>query len=439
VERQREQSRSTGVVISTCVASLAVHATVAGLAWIAYQAYHDREARNAAAFQATPVGAPIAIELPAFAEGKYVADEGPDPVGAPPELHGGDAVAHMDTGKPGAGGERAVPEPALNLSDGDEHMRLSRDVVNRLDRDQLQRLDVSRLRASWEDRRATTHPMELTFVATGEGVVMERRPPALEDPSRGTAAAPSPGTAGADLGAPRQDEGDEDPRTKIGGDRSGALVSSPGVGVLAHEPGLDHRRSAAVASARPLVTQAPVSVPANDHARPLDDVDSEQEVATTVASLVHASTAGGLRGEGRGGTAGEGDPGAGGTSGAGSHARPLGSGDGDVFDINTDDPRLVPYFRQIWAKVQPLWANAFPKSAIMDLKEGLAILVFTVSSDGSVTVAWPPARASGIDEFDRNVANAIRRAAPFAPIPKELGRTTLRIRAPFHASNPIVR
>jgi outer membrane biosynthesis protein TonB len=56
-----------------------------------------------------------------------------------------------------------------------------------------------------------------------------------------------------------------------------------------------------------------------------------------------------------------------------------------------------------------------------------------------VVVSWPPARPSGIDEFDRNCADAIRRAAPFGPIPKELGVTRLRIRAPFEAKNPIVK
>ena len=47
-----------------------------------------------------------------------------------------------------------------------------------------------------------------------------------------------------------------------------------------------------------------------------DDVDSEQEVATTVRSLVHASTAGGQEGQGQGGNGPGADPGAGGAIGA---------------------------------------------------------------------------------------------------------------------------
>jgi TonB family protein len=93
-------------------------------------------------------------------------------------------------------------------------------------------------------------------------------------------------------------------------------------------------------------------------------------------------------------------------------------------------------------KIDPLWANAFPRSALLELKQGTVILEFTVAADGGVRVSWPPLRPSGIDEFDRNCAEAIRRAGPFAPLPATLldgGRTRLRIRAPFTATNPIVR
>jgi protein TonB len=117
----------------------------------------------------------------------------------------------------------------------------------------------------------------------------------------------------------------------------------------------------------------------------------------------------------------------------------MGLGEGDVFDYWTTDPRLVPYFRRIHAKVDPLWIGAFPKSALLDLKQGTVILELTVSADGSVVVSWPPSRPSGGEDFDRNCADAIRRAAPFPPIPPELGVRTLRIRAPFVASNPVVK
>ena len=92
--------------------------------------------------------------------------------------------------------------------------------------------------------------------------------------------------------------------------------------------------------------------------------------------------------------------------------------------------------------MNPLWQNAFPKSAMLELKQGTVILEFTIALDGSARVTWPPSRPSGIEEFDRNCAEAIRRASPFPPLPaalRENGRTSLRIRAPFVAKNPIIK
>ena len=76
---------------------------------------------------------------------------------------------------------------------------------------------------------------------------------------------------------------------------------------------------------------------------------------------------------------------------------------------------------------------------MLELKQGTVILEFTIGADGAAKVNWPPARPSGIDEFDRNCADAIRRAGPFDPIPKALGVSSLHVRAPFVALNPIVR
>jgi len=216
-------------------------------------------------------------------------------------------------------------------------------------------------------------------------------------------------------------------------------LRAPGVGVLHGKPGADHRTSAPVASGRPDVAQAPVAVNANEKGKPKDDVDTEQEVATTVQSIVHASPAGGAKGAGRGGTGGGGDPGAGAKSGTGSVSGPLGDGNGSTFDINSQDPRLMPWLRQIAQKIHPLWANAFPKSAMLELKQGMVIIAFTVSANGAVSVQWPPVRPSGIPEFDRNCADAIRRAAPLPPIPANLGWSYVRITFPFTIINPMVK
>ena len=430
---------STRVQGATIAASVGVHVVLAaGAFWVAMSNLHpDPELLvEPAAPPAAIASSTFAIELPVVGDGVRIDQGRVDPTGDPPRIAGGETVARLDTGTAGTGGDPSARTRALNLADRDEQMRLSPDLVSRLDRDQLQRLRVARVRQSWEDRRSTTHPTELTLIVTGPGTVLERRPDSLAAPSRGVLQSPSPSVRGGEIGGPG-DEGEGD--HPAGGAQLGSPSSEPGAGLLDARPGLDHRSSAPIASARPDVTPGPVAVPARDPARPRDDLDSDQEVATTVRSLVHASTAGGAQGEGRGGNGGGGDPGAGASEGTGSHARQLGVGEGDVFEYWTSDPRLVSYFRMLHARIDPLWAHAFPRSALLELRQGTVILVFTVLADGRVTVQWPPVRPSGVDEFDRNCAEAIRRAAPLPPIPRELGVSSLTIRAPFIASNPAVK
>ena len=424
-------------------ASLVAHVglvTIAGA--IAYHFAHTRELREAESRTAAP-GAVVAIELPVFAEGTLLADREVVPEGAKPEAHGGATIARVDTGTLGRGG-KATGARAINLAALDEDLSLSPDLTSRLDRDQHQRLKTAALRTTHEDRRATTHPMEVTFLATGTGEHQERRLDAATDPSRGSLVAPLPPSVLGGHAGTRELEALEGPTAATpGASRLGQLVASPGIGVRGGEAGTRHSQGARIAQGRPAVAEGPPTVTAAFRGRPNDTVDSDQEVASLVQAQVHASYAGGLAGEGRGGSNGPApDPGAGGAQGRGSTSRTLGSGDGDVFDWFTNDPMLMPYFRKIHAKVDPLWRDAFPKSAMLELKQGTVILEFTIAADGSARVSWPPARPSGIDEFDKNCADAIRRASPFEPIPaalREMGRTSLRIRAPFVAKNPIVK
>jgi TonB family protein len=285
--------------------------------------------------------------------------------------------------------------------------------------------------------------MELTFLASGKGSLAERRPNAPTVPSRGSLHADAPGVLGGHVGADSNDDATE-VGSSAGAGRAGSLLGSPGEGVRNARAGDDHRASAAILHARPSVAEAKPTLPGVGNGRPNDTIDSDQEVSNAIRGIVQASVAGGHGGDGRGGQpAANTDPGAGGGSAQrGSVARAMGNGDGDLVDWNTSDPTLIPYLRHIHAKVDPLWANAFPKSAMMELKQGTVILDVTIASDGRATVHWPPVRPSGIDEFDRNCADAIRRASPFNAIPqaiKDRGYTQLRIRAPFVAKNPIIQ
>ncbi len=415
--------------------SLAAHAgAVAVLSWVAIFSLSRREVdRREARGRQIDVGV---LELTPAPEGTTLSDERVDPRGVTPTPRGGAAVAHIDDGHVGAGGERAG-ERAEHLANQDDHLRRTTDLPSHLDVDQSPRVASGKKRRTQEDRRSSREPMELTFLAQGDLARMERRAATAADPSRGARAPGATASVeGGRLGG--EQEGTELPG-QLGAASVGATRASPGQGVLDGLPGTDHRDSAAVARARPQVAEQNPSVPAVERGRTQDTIDSEQQVSTLVHSLVHASVAGGNGRPGAGGTMGGGAAGAGALSGRGSHAGPLGMGDGAVVDFGSRDPRLLPYFRAVHAKIDPLWTHAFPKSAMYELKQGTVILEFTVRANGSARVSWPPVRPSGIDEFDRNCADAIRRAAPFPPIPAELGLRELRIRAPFDAKNPIVK
>ncbi len=414
---------------------MVVHGGLLGLlSWVAFLTLSRREAELRAAHGSEVVVA--TLELPQVAEGILLSDEKVDPRGEVPQPSGGGAVAHVDDGRAGRGGETSGAR-ATDLAPQNDKLSLTTSNQSHLDADQMPRIDTGAKRKSFEDRRSSREPMELTFLSQGQLDRLERRLPRESDPSRGVRG-PSllANVAGGRLGASTL--GDE-LSGELGATRVGGTAGAAGRGVLDGKPGADHRESAAVAHARPDVAQEKPSVASVVKGKPSDEVDADQKVSALVHSLVHASAAGGQGGPGQGGSAGGGEAAAGGTAGEGSRAAPLGNGAGGPVDFNTRDPRLMPYFRKIHAKIDPLWANAFPKSALYDLKQGTVILEFVVRADGTASVVWPPARPSGIDEFDRNCAEAIRRASPFGPIPKELGVSQLRIRAPFEARNPIVK
>ncbi|HMI89638.1 MAG TPA: TonB family protein [Polyangiaceae bacterium] len=349
---------------------------------------------------------------------------------------GGEGFARPDMDHAGRGGSRRVDSAALNLADSDDGLTLSREVTSRIDRDQIQRLQTSRERTSYEDRRSTTHPMDLVFLATGDGHRAERRPRAPSDPDRGALRADAASVRGSVVGAPSE-EGDLETHA-AGGALPGRDHAAPGVGVLNGAPGQDHRTSAAVARGRPRVTEGAPSIPSDRTGPPKDTVDSEQEVAATVQSLVHASTAGGVLGGGPGGQEAPGAAGSQGLAGPGSRATPFGGGSGPFTGISDADPRISAYRRSVLAKIYPLWENAFPKSASLEGKQGLAIIALVIYSDGHVD-GVRVARPSGVPEFDDNVRLAVLRAAPFGRFPPNIGTSSMNWKITFDMNNPAVR
>lgn len=380
----------------------------------------------------------VPLDLPPMIVGAGSAEPMAAPPRVPPPPGGGEPSARPDANRTGRGGTRASSAPATNLADRDDGLSLTREVQSRLDRDQVQRVATARERASTEDRRSTTRPMELSFLATGRGRRLEKRAFAERDPSAGALDAPAPNAVGSVAGAEPLPLGGPEPRRAPGGGRFGGRVASPGRGVFDAPLGADHRASAASANARPMVTKGAPAVPSDAAGAARDDADSEQEVAATVQSIVHASTAGGALGSGPGGEPAPGPTGSGGEVGAGSEARPLGNGPGPYFDLDGSDPRLSSYRRSVVAKLWPLWANAFPRSAALEGKQGRAIVSMTIAADGSVHDVRI-ARPSGVPEFDANLCAAVLRASPFGPLPAELHARAMHWTVSFDAVNPAVR
>src|SRR5262249_21187051 len=150
----------------------------------------------------------------------------------------------------------------------------------------------SRRRASREDWRASREPMELTFLAEGRrGTRPEHRKPSEADPSAGGRAWGAVQKQGGGLGAGELPPGFGELARPPGGPVEGVAQASAGRGVRDGVPGEDHRDTALAAFARPMVNQGTPSVPADVRDRPTDNVDSEQEVATRIQSILHASNA----------------------------------------------------------------------------------------------------------------------------------------------------
>jgi TonB family protein len=358
---------------------------------------------------------------------KVTPDEPPQVLGG-----GGDRVPRPDMKRAGRGGTDESAEAALNLADSNDGLTLDRDPINRFDRSQLQRLRTDSERATRDDRRATPNPMQLSFLSSGEGERAYRRPPAKWDPSAGAERATQASVVGGTLGAGEAPPGVDGALSAAGG----ALVGDeerPASGVSDGRPGDDQRRSARVVTARPWVPAARAAVPAPVRDRPNDTLDSAQEVASRVASLIHASSAGGRLGSGAGGTRGPETPSSGAHSGAGSQSLANGYGPGSRRD-DAPDPRLMGYARSILKRVH--WDDAFPEWAISEGRGGVAIISITVRSDGRLSKVRV-VRASGVGEFDRNLVAAIERAAPFDPVPRALG-AELPVQLRFDALNPAV-
>jgi len=120
---------------------------------------------------------------------------------------------------------------------------------------------------------------------------------------------------------------------------------------------------------------------------------------------------------------------------SGRRGDPEGEPEGPAIWLNNPDRRYLLYFRRVHRKIQPLWS--FPRKLQVMMEQGDVLVRFNIQADGRVT-DLRVTKPSGYPGFDRLVMAAIRKAAPFGPIPRGLGRT-VQVLAPFEFNNPLVR
>ena len=76
----------------------------------------------------------------------------------------------------------------------------------------------------------------------------------------------------------------------------------------------------------------------------------------------------------------------------------------------------------------------FPRQLAIRLEQGVTVVSFVVAADGRVIDGPRVVKSSGFAEFDSAALHAVRRAAPFPPMPFTLPVSTTVI-----FDNPVIR
>jgi TonB family protein len=414
--------------------SVLLHASLlSGGAWLLARSLRTTPAAPLARASQPLVELDAEVALPEVEAAGPESDE-PSMLPAPLEVAvGGRHAPRPDLQAAGRGGERTSAEAATNLASSIDPLALERDPETERDRSQVSRLRTAWHRESRDDRRATPTPMELTFLATGAGHLRARRDAAASDPARGIISGEVATTVGSKAGGAGASDTGTDPSAALGSPVAGSHAVRLGQGAPDGRDAQEFHAAARVLFARPLVTSGRASVPTETRGRPNDTLDSSQEVAARVSSLLHASSAGGEVGPGVGGERGGGLPGAFGSSGMGSRSSPSGAAFGQDF---ADDPGFSGYSRAMRSLLSRVLAKAFPDWAIAQGRGGHVIFEMTLRADGKPT-AVRVVRPSGVTEYDENVLRAVRGVATFGRLPQSFSTPAL-FRVSWDAVNPVV-
>lgn len=103
----------------------------------------------------------------------------------------------------------------------------------------------------------------------------------------------------------------------------------------------------------------------------------------------------------------------------------------------TLERRYQRYKQEIKARVHG--ALVFPKALALRLEQGETIVYFVVGVEGRLSEGPWLVKSSGFQEFDSAALGAVRRAAPFPPMPDGNNARPLPVSMPVTFDNPVVR
>jgi protein TonB len=88
------------------------------------------------------------------------------------------------------------------------------------------------------------------------------------------------------------------------------------------------------------------------------------------------------------------------------------------------------YRQEIRQRVNKMFE--FPRALALRLEQGVTVVYFVIGADGRLTDGPRVVKSSGFEEFDSAALRAIRRAAPFPPVPVALSMSVI-------FENPVIR
>jgi protein TonB len=110
---------------------------------------------------------------------------------------------------------------------------------------------------------------------------------------------------------------------------------------------------------------------------------------------------------------------------------------GPQVEERTLDRRYQRYIQEVSQRVRRI--REFPRSLALRLEQGETIVQFVVGIDGRLGDGPRVMKSSGFEEFDAAAVRAVRRAAPFPPMPDPGSARPLPVSLRVTFDNPVVR